>query len=78
MNENTIAKIINTIKTTLYCCFRYAIAPLRTYSAISFIRGVPSSDFIIVLKKYHAIPSATTDAAGTSQNTLGMLFIMVI
>ena len=68
---------MNTISTTLYCCLRYAIAPFLTYSAISLILGVPSSDFIIVLKKYHAIDSATTDAMGTSQKTSGILFMIL-
>ena len=32
----------------------------------------------MVLKKYHAIVSATNDATGTSQNTSGMFFIGLI
>ena len=36
------------------------------------MRGVPSSAFIIREKKYHAILNATTDAIGTSQNTVGI------
>ncbi len=43
MIKKSIAKIKNTIITTLYCCLRYAIAPLRTCSAIFFMRSVPSS-----------------------------------
>ena len=37
------ANTTNTIVTTLYCCFRYAIAPLRTCEAMVFISSVPSS-----------------------------------
>ena len=73
MMAKMTASTTNTIVTTLYCCLRYAIAPLRTCSAISFMRSVPSSAFFIWRKKYSAMPSDTTDATGTSQNTLGML-----
>ena len=51
------------------------MAPFLTCSAISFIRSVPSSSFIIERKKNHAIPNATTLAIGISQKTKGMLFI---
>ncbi len=44
---NKAASTINTITTTLYCCLRYAMAPSRTYCAISFMVGVPSLSFII-------------------------------
>ena len=53
------------------------MAPFLTCSAISFIRSVPSSSFIIERKKNHAIPNATTLAIGISQKTKGMLFITV-
>lgn len=75
MNENITASTTNTTPTTLYCCLRYAIAPRLTCRAISFILSVPSSSSIIWRKKNHAIPSATTDATGTSQNTLGMFIL---
>ena len=42
-----MASTMNTMITTLYCCLRYAIAPSRTYWAIFFIVGVPSSSFFI-------------------------------
>ena len=58
---------MNAISTTLYCCRRYDMAPLRTYSAISRIRGVPSSARIMPRKKYQANRSASTAAAGTNQ-----------
>ena len=77
MNENIMASTMNTMPTTLYCCLRYAIAPFLTCDAISFIRSVPSSSFIMVRKKYHAIPNATMLATGISQKTNGMLFINI-
>ena len=49
------------------------MAPLRTWLAISAIRGVPSLSFIICEKKNQAIAKAITDATGTSQNTEGII-----
>ena len=51
------------------------MAPFLTCMAIVFIFVVPSSSFIMAVKKYHAMPNATADASGTSQKTVGM-FIM--
>ena len=45
--EKKRASTIKTMITTLYCCLKYAIAPSRTYSAICFIVGVPSSSLLI-------------------------------
>lgn len=75
MNANTMASTANTMPTTLYCCLRYAMAPFLTCAAISIMRSVPSSSFIMEQKIYHAIPRATTLAMGISQKTDGMLFI---
>ena len=74
MKAKTAARMTNTIVTTLYCCLRYAMAPFLTCPAISRILTVPSS-FIMFLKKIHAAARAVMLAAGTSQNTDGMLFI---
>ena len=78
MKANTRHSMMKIIATTLYCCLRYAIAPMRTYPAISFMRSVPSSSFIMLLKKYQAMANAHTEAIGTSQNTDGMFIVIVI
>ena len=54
------------------------LAPLRTCSAISRIRGVPSSSFFIWRKKYKAMPRAISDATGTIQNTLKIFSIKTV
>ena len=51
------------------------MAPLRTWDAMRCIVSVPSLSLIIRRKKYQARINATSDAAGTSQNTG---FVMVV
>ena len=70
MMENKTTRARNTEATTLYCCFRYDIAPLRTCRAIFVINSVPSLSFIICLKKNQANASARTDANGIIQKIL--------
>ncbi len=53
------------------------MAPLRTWLAISAMRGVPSDSFIICVKKCQAMHSATIDAMGTSQNTAGIVIVLL-
>ena len=59
-----------TVATTLYCCFRYDIAPSRTCEAILAINSVPSLSFIICLKKTQANANARIEARGTIQKIL--------
>lgn len=65
-----MTRTMKTEATTLYCCFRYDIAPSRTKEAIFFINSVPSLSFIICLKKNQANVSARTDANGVTQKIL--------
>ena len=67
MIENSITSMRKTEATTLYCCFRYDMAPFRTCKAILAINSVPSLSFIICLKKNQANTSAIREAAGMIQ-----------
>ncbi|OAV74401.1 hypothetical protein Barb7_02106 [Bacteroidales bacterium Barb7] len=67
MRLNSATSTRKTRPTTLYCCFRYDIAPSLTYEAILAISSVPSLSRIICLKKNSANPRATTDATGIIQ-----------
>ena len=75
MMENKTTRARNTEATTLYCCFRYDIAPLRTCRAIFAINSVPSLSFIICLKKNQANTSARIEATGMIQK-IGVIIAM--
>jgi len=65
------------IATTLYCCFKYAIAPVRTCLAMVAMVSVPSELASMLRKNISAKSSAATEAAGAIQKR-GLLVIMCV
>ncbi|OPZ70610.1 MAG: hypothetical protein BWY83_01550 [bacterium ADurb.Bin478] len=65
-----------TMPTTLYCCFRYAMAPLRTYRAICAIRSVPSFALFICAKNRYAKSRAATEPMGASQKRNSAIMLL--
>ena len=69
--------MIKKIPTTLYCCFKYAMAPTRTCRAMVRIVSVPSEVASMLRKKIQANTSAAREAAGVIQNStlsIGLVF----